>query len=89
MSIIFVMQGKCLFSDISRPVSVFIHEPMSSKNTPVEVSDQPAHPHSLIRVFNGRLMGSQRSNVSSCINKVGNQVFFCVAMCGQVFSLHN
>ena len=45
-------------------------EPASSKRyklacAPMEDSDQPAHPHSLIRVFNGRFMGSQRSNVAS------------------------
>ena len=32
---------------------------------PIEDSDQTAHPRSLIRVFNGRFMGSQWSNVSS------------------------
>ena len=31
----------------------------------IEASDQPAHPHNLNRVFDGRSMGSQRSNVSS------------------------
>ena len=32
---------------------------------PIEDSDQAAHPRSLIRVFDGRFMGSQGSNVSS------------------------
>ena len=32
---------------------------------PIEDSNQPAHPRSLIRVFNGRSLGSQRFNVSS------------------------
>ena len=31
----------------------------------IEDSDQPAHPHSLIRVFDERSMGSQWVNVSS------------------------
>ena len=34
--------------------------------TPVEDSDQPARLRSLIRVFNGRSMDSQRFNVCSC-----------------------
>ena len=32
---------------------------------PIIDSDQPAHPHSLIRVFDGRSMGSQGIDVSS------------------------
>ena len=32
---------------------------------PIEDSDQAAHPRSLIRVFDGRSMGSQGYNVSS------------------------
>ena len=32
---------------------------------PIEDSDQPARPRSLIRVFDGRIMGSQGSNVFS------------------------
>ena len=32
---------------------------------PTEDSDQPVHPRSLIRAFNGRSMGSRGSNVSS------------------------
>ena len=45
-------------------------EPVSSKrdklaSAPIKDSDQPVHPHSLIRVFNGRSMGSQGSSVSS------------------------
>ena len=47
-----------------------IQEPESSKRytlacVPIEDSDQPAHPRSLIRVFDGRSMGSKGSNVSS------------------------
>ena len=34
-------------------------------NAPIEDSDQPVHPHSLIRVFDGYSMASQKSNVSS------------------------
>ena len=30
---------------------------------PIEDSDQPAHPHSLIRVFDGRSMDSQGCNL--------------------------
>ena len=32
---------------------------------PIKDSDHPAHPRSLIRVFNGRLSDSQGSNFSS------------------------
>ena len=32
---------------------------------PIKDSDQPAHLHSLIRVFNGHSMGSQSPHVSS------------------------
>ena len=32
---------------------------------PIEHTDQPAHPRSLIRIFERRSMGSQGSNVSS------------------------
>ena len=32
---------------------------------PIEDSDQPAHSRSLVRVFDGRSVGSQGSNVSS------------------------
>ena len=33
--------------------------------TPIEDSDPPVHSRSLIRVFDGRFLGSQGSNVSS------------------------
>ena len=47
-----------------------IIEPVSSKRykmacTYIEDSDQPVHPHSLIRFFSRRSMGSQGSNVPS------------------------
>ena len=32
---------------------------------PIEDSEQPAHPHSLIRVFDGRSIASQESSISS------------------------
>ena len=43
---------------------------MSSKRkklacAPIKDSDQPVHPHSLIRVFDGRSVSSQGSNVGS------------------------
>ena len=46
------------------------YEQVSSKRykltcTPIKDSDQPAHPQSLIRVFNVRSMGNEGSNVSS------------------------
>ena len=46
------------------------NEPVSSiwynfPCAPIEDSDQSAHPRSLIRVFDGRSMGSQGSDVSS------------------------
>ena len=45
-------------------------EPVISKRykftcAPSEDSDQPAHPRSLIRIFNGSYIGSQESKVSS------------------------
>ena len=45
---------------------------MSSKKyelacAPIEDSDQPAHLHSLLRVFDGLSMGMQGSNVSSSL----------------------
>ena len=47
-----------------------VNEPVSNKRyklacVPIKDSDQPAHPYSLIRVYNRHPMGSQRSNVSS------------------------
>ena len=47
----------------------FINDPMSIKRykltcAPIEDSDQPAHTHSLIRVFDERSSDSQWSNVS-------------------------
>ena len=49
---------------------IFFLEPVPSKMyklvcTPIEYTDQPAHPHSLIRVFAGYSIGSQVSNISS------------------------
>ena len=46
------------------------NDPVSSKRytlacEPIEDSDQPRYPRSLIRAFVGRSMGSQVSNVSS------------------------
>ena len=48
-----------------------LSEPLSSKSNKlvyahIDDSDQTAHPRSLIRVFDGHYMGSQRHNVSSC-----------------------
>ena len=48
----------------------FINEPVSNKRyklacVPIEDSDQPLHPCSLIRVFDERSMDSQGSGVSS------------------------
>ena len=47
-----------------------VHEPEYSERykltyAPIEDSDQPVHPHSVIRAFNGRSMGSRGYNVSS------------------------
>ena len=40
---------------------------------PNEDLDQPVHPRCLIRVFNGRSMGSKKPNVSSVENKISDQ----------------
>ena len=35
---------------------------------PIKYSNQPAHPHSLIRVLDGHSLGRQCPDLSSCIN---------------------
>ena len=47
-----------------------LNEPASNQRyksayAPIEDSDQPAHPHSLIKISNERFVGSQWSKVSS------------------------
>ena len=42
-------------------------------SVPIEDSDQPAHPHILIRVFDGCSVESQRSNISSGKKKKTDQ----------------
>ena len=74
---------------------------MSSKRyklayMPIEDSDQHAHLHILIRVYNGHSIGSQGSNVSSsgvklrlspdCVRGGPNRMF-CVCFCVCFFSV--
>ena len=61
--------GHMFFQLLTRSISFYL-QPVSSKRhklacAPIEDSDQPAHLRCLIRVVDGRSMGSQRPNVSS------------------------
>ena len=58
------------FCHVVDEINIRVFEPGSNKIyklawAPIGHSDQTAHVRSLIKVFGGRSMGSQRSNVSS------------------------